>query len=204
MRVALFGGSFDPPHCGHLEVARAATESFALDKIYFAPTGLQPLKPAGASAPFADRLAMVQLLCAADPRFVPSSVDAPCLDARPNFAVDTLHRLRAELPKDARLFSIAGADSFLTLRRWHDPEGVIAAAEWIVVSRPGFSLGELTSLDLTKEQMARVHLLEGVAEPATATVIRQLLHDPEQHGSFLTSTILTYIREHHLYTCERP
>jgi nicotinate-nucleotide adenylyltransferase len=202
MRVALFGGSFDPPHCGHLEVARAATETFALDRVYFAPTGLQPLKPDGAGAPFGDRLAMVRLLCAADPRFVPSSLDSPCGDGQPNFAVDTLHRLRGELPENADLFSIAGADSFLTLRRWHDPERVIAAAEWIVVSRPGFSLEDLTSLGLTKDQMSRVHLLEGVSEPASATAIRQQLHERNHLDAFLTSPVLAYIRQHHLYTSE--
>ena len=64
MRVAFFGGSFDPPHCGHLAIARAARGALALDRILFAPVGLQPLKQHGASASFADRVAMTRLAIA--------------------------------------------------------------------------------------------------------------------------------------------
>jgi nicotinate-nucleotide adenylyltransferase len=70
MRVALFGGSFDPPHHGHTAIAAAAADVFNLDQVLFAPVGRQPLKRDGTPASFADRLAMVELACAADPRFV--------------------------------------------------------------------------------------------------------------------------------------
>ena len=63
MRVGLFGGSFDPPHRGHLAVAEAVRDRFALDRVLLAPAAIQPLKPGGAQASFADRLRMVELLC---------------------------------------------------------------------------------------------------------------------------------------------
>src|SRR5271163_3563192 len=103
MRVALFGGSFDPPHHGHIAIATAAADVFDLDSVLFAPVGHQPLKPEGVPASFADRFAMVELACSADPRFSVSDIDAPHNDGAPNYTVDTLGRLRESMP-EARLF----------------------------------------------------------------------------------------------------
>ncbi len=86
MRLGYFGGSFDPPHLGHLAVARAAADAFALDRVLFVPTAHQPLKPTGATASYADRLAMVSLLCADDPRLAASDLEAPLPDHAPNYS----------------------------------------------------------------------------------------------------------------------
>jgi nicotinate-nucleotide adenylyltransferase len=202
MRVALFGGTFDPPHMAHLTVARAASAMFSLDTVLFAPTARQPLKPDGPSASFADRLAMVELLCNAAAaeigRFEPSTLDAPRPDSKPNYTIDTLQHLRSELPA-AQLFVIIGADAFLDLRRWRDPGGLLKAAEWIVVSRPGFSLGDLASLGLTGEQCAQIHFLHEVQETASASEVRERLAAGLDCSAFLTPEVLGYIREHHLY-----
>jgi nicotinate-nucleotide adenylyltransferase len=115
MRVALFGGTFDPIHRGHLAIAGAAADAFALDKVLFAPVGRQPLKGGGTPTGFGDRLAMVRLACEGDGRFVASEVDAPRGDWTPNYTVDTLQTLRWEMP-DATLFVLVGADSFLICR----------------------------------------------------------------------------------------
>jgi nicotinate-nucleotide adenylyltransferase len=136
MRVALFGGSFDPPHHGHIAIATAAADVFDLEQVLFAPVGRQPLKTESPPAPFADRLAMVELACVGDERFKVSGIDAPRVDGLPNYTVDTLTALRKEMP-EARLFHLVGADSFLDLRRWREPDRLLELAEWIVVSRPG-------------------------------------------------------------------
>jgi nicotinate-nucleotide adenylyltransferase len=83
-RVAFFGGSFDPPHLGHLGVARAAQAALGLDIVLFAPVGAQPLKPRGASADFEDRLAMTRLAIAGEPGFDLSLADAPKSSGAPN------------------------------------------------------------------------------------------------------------------------
>ncbi len=83
MRVALFGGSFDPPHHGHIAIAKAAADGLALDRVLFAPVGRQPLKEEGKPTPFADRMAMVELACRVDPRFEVSELDAPRHDGLP-------------------------------------------------------------------------------------------------------------------------
>src|SRR5258708_25210276 len=118
-RVAFFGGSFDPPHLGHLAVARAARDALQLDRVLFAPVGAQPLKPQGSTAPFNDRLAMTQLAIAGERGFAVSLVDAPNPDSKPNYTVETLRTLCTGLPSGGSLYCLMGADSFVSLRRWH-------------------------------------------------------------------------------------
>jgi len=207
MRVAFFGGTFDPIHRGHLRLAAAAADAFALDRVLFAPVGHQPLKSDGASASFDERLAMVALACApdqasppADPRFVVSALDAPRPDGTPNYTVDTLTELARAAP-EASLFAIAGADSFLDLRRWRSPDRLLALAEWIVVSRPEFPLTEaqLAPLALTPAQRARVHLLNTVHEDISATELRHRLHVGDPCLGLLPPAVAAYIQAHRLY-----
>ncbi|MBW4039681.1 MAG: nicotinate (nicotinamide) nucleotide adenylyltransferase [Acidobacteria bacterium] len=199
MRIGFFGGSFDPPHIGHLAVARAAAFAFSLDKVMFVPTALQPLKPQGAVASFTDRLQMVCLLCADQHEgsvFVASDLDAPISDGTPNYAVDTLSRTKKTLSADDSLFVILGADAFVGLRHWRASPAVLEMADWIVVSRPGFSVH---SLEIPSARLDHVHLLDGVSEPASATQIRELLLRGEDCAKILTSSVYQYIHEHHLY-----
>jgi nicotinate-nucleotide adenylyltransferase len=148
-RVAFFGGSFDPPHLGHLAIARAARDAFHLDTVLFAPVGAQPLKPEGSSASFADRLAMTRLAIENEPGFEISLADAPKSsparspqrppDYSPNYTIDTLERLRAEFGPACALYCLMGADSFSGLRRWHRAAEIPYAAALIVASRPPIS-----------------------------------------------------------------
>jgi nicotinate-nucleotide adenylyltransferase len=144
-RVAFFGGSFDPPHLGHLAVARVAQAALGLDTVLFAPVGAQPLKPQGSAASFEDRLAMTRLAIAGQPGFAVALADAPRPSGAPNYTIDTLLRLREELPPAGALFCLMGADAFAGLRRWHRAAEIPFAASLIVASRPGQSLGDLAS-----------------------------------------------------------
>jgi nicotinate-nucleotide adenylyltransferase len=222
MRLGFFGGSFDPPHLGHLAVARTAAAAFSLDRVLLAPTGQQPLKPDGALASFNDRLAMVRLLCTQNsnasndsndsnhPSFTASDIEAPHPDHTPNYTIDTLTRLRGTLAPTDEIFVLVGVDAFLDLKRWREPNQLLTLAQWIVLSRPGilFSLSnfldnDLAPLQLTAAQRARVHHLDTLAEPASATHIRALLRsltasEPEL-SPLLPPAVLAYIRAHHLY-----
>ena len=202
MRIALFGGTFDPIHRGHLALASAAASAFALDRVLFAPVGRQPLKAESPAATFADRLEMTRLAVAsaADPSFAVSSVDAPRPDGAPNYTVDTLAALAREAPA-ATLFVLAGADSFLTLRGWRSPDRLLELAEWIVVSRPEFLLSEpqLAPLALTAAQRSRVHLLTTVHEDVSATELRQRLHAGDPCPGLLPAAVADYIQTHRLY-----
>ncbi len=218
MRLALFGGTFDPVHCAHLRVARAAADAFLLDRVLFAPTGRQPLKSRSAIASFDDRLAMVTLAlahpcveqgqpAAPDARLGVTSLDGPRPGGAPNYTVDLLEELARTMPQ-ADLFAIAGADSFLSLPRWRAPERVLALAQWIVVSRPGRELSfdfldrpEFSSLALTRERRSRIHLLPGIQEDISASGLRDLLRnrDGDLPAGVLSPVVAAYIREHNLY-----
>ncbi|MGO9775910.1 MAG: nicotinate (nicotinamide) nucleotide adenylyltransferase [Terracidiphilus sp.] len=142
-RVAFFGGSFDPPHLGHLGVARAAREALGLDIVLFAPVGAQPLKPQGTMACFEDRLAMTRLAIAGEPGFAVSLADAPKSSGAPNYTLETLLALRAELPPESTLYCLMGADALATLRHWHRAAEIPFIAPLIVASRPGQRIGDL-------------------------------------------------------------
>jgi nicotinate-nucleotide adenylyltransferase len=146
LRIAFFGGSFDPPHRGHLAIARAAKEALHLDTILFAPVGAQPLKPAGSTASFDDRVAMTRLAISADPAFSVSLADAPNIAGTPNYTIDTLLALKKALPPATALFCLMGADSFLSLRQWRRGAEIPFIAPLIVASRPGQHFGELAEI----------------------------------------------------------
>ena len=199
MRLGYFGGSFDPPHRGHLAVARAVRERFSLDRVLLAPTGRQPRKPDGPAAPFADRLRMTELLCAGEPGLEAVDIDAPRPQGQPNYTVDTLRGWKERLPARAEIFAILGADALLGLPQWRGVPELFALAEWVVVSRPGFPLEQVQELWLTPAEQARLHLLEGVEDPTSATGLRARLRAHLPCGEWLPASVLRYIQEHRLY-----
>jgi nicotinate-nucleotide adenylyltransferase len=142
-RVAFFGGSFDPPHLGHLAVARAARDAFRLDRVLFAPVGTQPLKPEGSSASFDERVTMTRLAIDGEPAFVVSLADAPKATGEPNYTLETLKELRAGLGVESVLYCLMGADAFFGLKRWHCAAEIPFVAPLIVASRPGEPLSGL-------------------------------------------------------------
>ena len=155
-RVAFFGGSFDPPHLGHLAVARAARAALNLDEVLFAPVGAQPLKPEGSTAGFEDRVEMTRLAIAGERGFELSLADAPRPGGGANYTIDTLEGLKRELTWESTLYCLIGADSFGQLRLWHRAAEVPFAAHLIVASRPGLPLDDLRAklpqgLDLEAE-----------------------------------------------------
>lgn len=144
-RVAFFGGSFDPPHMGHMAVARAARQALQLGTVLFAPVGAQPLKLSGAAASFEDRLEMTRLAIAGEPGFEVSLADAPKPSGVPNYTLETLLTLKAELMPDSILFCLMGADAFVGLKDWHRAAEIPFVAPLIVASRPGQPLDGLKS-----------------------------------------------------------
>jgi nicotinate-nucleotide adenylyltransferase len=145
-RVAFFGGSFDPPHLGHLAVAHAALAALGLDFVLFAPVGAQPLKPTGSTACFEDRVAMTRLAIAGEPEFAISLADAPKAKGAPNYTLETLKSLRTEWPTSYSFYCLMGADSFVGLQRWHRAAEIPFVAPLIVASRPGQPLDGLKAL----------------------------------------------------------
>jgi nicotinate-nucleotide adenylyltransferase len=222
-RVAFFGGSFDPPHLGHLAVARAARDALHLDRVQFAPVGAQPLKPRGSTAPFADRVAMTELAIIGEPGFEVSLVDAPNAAGQPNYTLETLRSLRTGLSSDGCLFCLMGADSFASLGRWRGAAEIPFTAALIVASRPGQRLDDLARYlpaGLTLEPLAGAkahelrsflvrnrdgetapfYILPGLHIEISASDIRaQVRSSSSQANSLLPAPVADYIRTRALY-----
>jgi nicotinate-nucleotide adenylyltransferase len=224
-KIAFFGGTFDPPHRGHLAIAHAAAERFALDHVLFAPAAVQPVKAEAVQASFVDRYAMVCLATQHDPRFVPSLIDAPRTIngvPRPNYTVESLARLRAWFTTqqaEVHLYALLGADSWLSIALWRDPERLLPQADWIVAGRPGFSLEDVPSalpeslrrrcmLDetsgdylLQREQGApiRIAVMTDLKEDVSATALRDMLTAGGETGEILPAPVADYIRKCRLY-----
>ena len=190
MRIGWFGGSFDPPHKGHVAVARSAADAFGLERVLLAPVGRQPLKDGATGASFTDRLAMVELVCGEDVRFQASAVDAPREDGGANYTVDALGKLKAEMA-GVKLFGIVGMDSFLQMPRWKEPKRLREMADWIVVTRPGYGAGLIAE--------GGTHLLEDVWVDVSATMLRERLRGGEPCEDWVAGAVLSYIAEQGLY-----
>jgi nicotinate-nucleotide adenylyltransferase len=216
MRIAFFGGSFDPPHLGHLAIAQAAHDAFALDQVLFAPVGLQPLKPAGSSASFNDRAAMVQLAIATEPSFALSLLDAPKPNqTSPNYTYDTLTLLRQSQPEDTQIFLLLGADSLRTFHHWHRAAEIPFLAELIVAARPNETVAEIQTFmppgiaaTLAQPDTYRLTNLAGAQSLLTllpdlhyeisATALRSQIQNQTAPNQ-IPSSVLDYIHRNHLY-----
>jgi nicotinate-nucleotide adenylyltransferase len=220
MRIAFFGGTFDPPHCGHIAIARAAIRRLALDQVLVAPVGTQPLKAGSPHSSFEDRLAMVRLAVEGEPGLTASTVDAPLADGQPNYTFDTLRRLHSQLQRPDTLFCLLGADSFLTLKSWHRCAELLVFCNFIVAGRPGFSLQEVhaalpegventcerqeagyTRLTLSgpSDQSSELFLLPDLDQDISATEIRAALAEGSTPQTVLPAAVADYIRIHGLY-----
>src|ERR1700694_1245977 len=161
MRLALFGGTFDPIHNAHLTVAREAADQFQLDQVWFIPAAHPPHKAALSGADYEDRYRMTELACRTDPRFIASRLEE---GEKKSYTIDTIEKVRAagEQP-----YFIIGADAFAEITSWHRWQELIHLTEFIVVTRPGHVY--------TAPAGAKVHRLETVALPVSSSEIRRRL-----------------------------
>ncbi len=212
--IALFGGTFDPVHSGHLTVAQAAQRRFHLDAVYFIPSARPPHKTKQALAAFAHRYAMVALACADHAVYIPSLAEGPAEDANPHvsYSIDTVRRFRREHPDD-HLYFILGADSFLEIPTWRSYETLLDACDFIIASRPGFRL-EALRLVIPPDKLSRttsrdshtialrksaVHLLTTVNSHISSTEIRRrVAHGQSIHG-LVPARVEEYILRQALY-----
>lgn len=211
--IALFGGTFDPIHRGHLAVAEAAERRFHLDAVYFIPSARPPHKGRRELAAFAHRYAMVSLACAGHARFFSSLAEAPVDGGAPVFySIDTVRRFRREFPGD-HLYFILGADSFLEIATWHSYEALLSSCDFIIASRPGFRLDALR-LVIAPEMLARtpssnpqtialrktaVHLLVAVASHISSTEVRRRRERGQSIRALVPPGVEDYILKQALY-----
>jgi nicotinate-nucleotide adenylyltransferase len=140
-RYGILGGTFDPPHIGHLILAQEAYVRLGLDRVLFIPTGVSPHKLGQPVTPAIHRVAMLERAIAGDVRFglLTLEVERP----GPSYTVDTLRELRAQWGLEIEIALILGWDMLLYLPQWRDPAGVVASVDEIVaVHRPGADSGD--------------------------------------------------------------
>jgi len=229
MNVGLFGGTFDPIHRGHIALARAALERCKLSRIYFVPANVPPHKQKQPVAPFVHRYAMIALATAVEKAFVPSLLEAPEESTtagkkerapRPNYTIDTVRRLKQTFRNSDRLFLLIGVDAFDDVAQWHQPEALFRECEFIVASRPGYSLADVANAlpeslrprpeatrpfqkqaatgDLVLSG-ATIHLLDQVHQPVSATAIRAAAAAGKPLSRFVDASVADYIKKVGLY-----
>jgi nicotinate-nucleotide adenylyltransferase len=138
-RIGIFGGTFDPIHCGHVKAAESVQSVFSFDKILFIPSYIPPHKESEDVASAAHRLKMVELALSSFDRFSPSSIE---IDAKGmSYSIVTLNRIKKMFPQ-TEIFFLLGVDAFLEIETWKDYEDVLEQCSFIVMSRPGYRLDE--------------------------------------------------------------
>jgi nicotinate-nucleotide adenylyltransferase len=234
MNIGLFGGTFDPIHKGHLALALAARERCQLGPIHFVPTNVPPHKTAQPVASYFHRYAMAALATQSEKTFLPSLLEAPgefilhdkksargSVASAPNYSIDTIRRLKQSLKKSDRLFFLIGVDAFKDIAKWHEAESLFGECEFIVASRPGFSLADIATAlpekfrpraEATKpfaKQPARgdlflpgvaLHLLDGVNQKISATEIREAVRAKRPIRRLVPESVEEYIKKEGLYS----
>jgi nicotinate-nucleotide adenylyltransferase len=222
MNIGLFGGSFDPIHSGHLALAQAAANRYSLRQVLFVPANVPPHKQKQPLTAFIHRYAMVALATQDERGFVPSLLEA--VPGGVNYSIDTVRRLKQTLKKSDRLFFLIGMDAFRDVAKWHEARALLAECDFIVASRPGYSLRDVAESlpeDLRPpaavtrpfhKQPAKgdlvlpgvtLHLLEGVNQSVSATAIRAAAAEGKPLTRWLDPRVADYIRKHGLYRGDR-
>ena len=188
MRFGIYGGSFDPPHLGHLLPVLDAAEQLGLDGVRYVPAAVQPLKVGRASANAADRLAMTERLVQGIPGFSvdPAEIDRPGL----SFTVDTLAGLAAEVP-GAERFLLLGADAYALFDQWREPDRIRSLATVVVMVRGGDAVPLRVMPGMQVLQTRRVDI--------SSTELRARVRDGRTIRGFVPDAVADYIAEHRLY-----
>jgi len=186
-KIGLFGGTFDPIHSAHLKIAHEAVCLLDLDKILFVPAAHPPHKCIRGGASYEHRYRMVELACAGEERFLPSRMEE---GEGKSYTILTIDRLRSDLNPADRILFLIGADAFAEIESWMRWEDVVAAVEFIAVTRPGHTY--------RAPEGARVHRLDTVATAVSSSSIRHKLASGKDVPE-LPVAVLDYIRRHRLY-----
>ncbi len=196
MTAAIFGGTFDPIHLGHLVMAEHVAEAAGLERVLFVPAGRPPHKEGRTISAASHRLAMVELAIAGNPRFAVSKLELEAGE-KPSFTIDTVRRLKADGADEVAL--ILGADSLVELATWREPDALARECRLLVVDRPGWDL-----------ETAPAHLagrLERVAAPRldiSSSVIRDRAAGGLSIRYLVPDAVHDYILGHRLYRRPEP
>ena len=195
MRIGLLGGSFDPPHNGHLLAAGDAYDALSLDRLVFIPAAVQPLKGRQTVAPPSQRLAMVRALVEGDARFDVSTIEID--RGGLSYTVDTLTALAEQWPH-AELYWLVGADVIGSFAKWRDPARIAELANLVVLTRTGNGMGEDRSPDLSSLPGAP-RALPSRRIDISSTEIRERVRAGKSIRGFVPDAVAELIAAERLY-----
>jgi nicotinate-nucleotide adenylyltransferase len=196
------GGTFDPPHLGHIVPVEIVAAEFHLDWVWFVPALIPPHKQdQGRTDPF-QRTAMLALALKNFPKFKVSPVELLRSDI--SFTVDTIREFQADLEAQDRLLFIMGSDSFLEIQTWYAPELLLTLCEWIVMDRGDSQSATRNHLKFLETTFQRnlhefVHFSSAPHISISSTKIRQWIAQGENVSNMLFPEVEEYIRKHSLY-----
>ena len=171
-KIGILGGTFDPPHIGHLWLASLAADSLGLDRVLLMPAARPPHKGGRTISNAADRILMTRLAIVDNPLLEISLVEIE--RPGPSYTVDSLEALHAHYGPTARLVLVMAADSLARIDTWREPDRILELAEWAVGPRPGSPFPDRASLrDRFGKAADRIHLLEGPGLEVSGTQIRR-------------------------------
>jgi nicotinate-nucleotide adenylyltransferase len=196
MNIGIFGGTFDPPHIGHLVIADQALTQLKLDQVWFMPVGQPPHKAGNHISTVEHRVAMVQLAIADHPGFQLSLVDVE--RPAPHYSVTAIELLESQHPQHDWCF-IMGADSLEDLPHWHQPRRLIELATLAVAGRPG-ARPDTTELEHDIPGLcARVQWVNAPLVDLSSTELRRLAREGASLRYLVPQSVEAYVVEHALY-----
>ena len=197
LRIGLFGGTFDPPHLGHLILASEAQTQLELNRLLWILTPEPPHKQERLITSVEDRLAMVQLAIADNKSFELSRIE---LDRPgPHYTLDTIN-LIAEQNPGADIVPIIGGDSLHDLPKWHEPQKLVYACHWIGVMRRPYKESNLDELESQLPGIrSKIHYVDAPLLEIASREIRSRIAEGKSVRYYLPSSVYEYINQHHLY-----
>lgn len=199
-RIGILGGTFDPPHLGHLLIAETARVALDLESVIFLPAGEPWLKSGQRITPAAHRLKMVRLAVADNPNFCVSDCEIRRRGA--TYTVDTLRELRRRFSADTELYFIVGSDVLTQFHLWKEPEAILELCRLAVIERPGGPEGGITALRKNFSDALNAGVVVSVAGPRvdfSASELRRVLAAGHSTRYQIPDTVAKYIAEHELY-----
>jgi len=194
MRIGVLGGTFDPPHNGHIAIAKAAISHLELDDFVFLPANRNPFKPADRPTPAKMRMEMARLAVEAEPSIAVSDIDIT--RGGPSYAVETLAELQMARPAD--YWFLMGLDTLKGLGNWKNPERLVKLCRLGVVVRPPLKLANVL-LQLPESISAAVDKVPMAVTPISSTDIREQVSLRHDISRMVPKPVLSYIQEHRLY-----
>jgi nicotinate-nucleotide adenylyltransferase len=212
-KIGLLGGTFDPVHYGHLQLAESALKECRLDKIVFIPSAQPPHKNGALITSFRHRLAMLALAITGINGFECNAIEDTL--PKPSYTIDTLRELRKYYESDCQLYFLIGADAFLDILTWKSPQQILHSVNIILSQRKGYKSAQLSDLlkklgykasDLSwygEDGKKDIYILEKTPEDHSSSDIRTMIRKGEPVQRFLPKSVIEYIEKNKLYKSEK-